>query len=247
MRRPFSISAPRMAVRTQLGWPWRAGILLAIVALITGMWWWGFDFGQIFSGFNRSEMKDRLATLESENVKLGSEAAAARAHFAELESDVAINRGAQASLSHQNLELAQENSQLKEELAFLQKLVSDSSKQGAMTIQRLTVEPEAADRWRYGVLLVRGGNPRDEFAGHVTLHAAVTTPGQEGAAPQSIVINLPADQPAATAPLTLKFKYYQRVEGSILVPEGALLTALTARVFEDGVTVPRATRSLTNP
>ena len=236
-----------MAVRTQLGWQWRMGIFLAVIALVGGMWWWGFDFGQIFSGFHRSELKDRVTALEADNAKLGNDATAARAHFAELESDVAINRGAQASLSHQNADLAQENSQLKEELAFLQKLVSDSSKQGAMTIQRLTVEPEAADRWRYGVLLVRGGNPRDEFAGHITLHATVSTPGEGGAPPVTTVINLPADQPAAAAPLTLKFKYYQRVEGSIRVPEGSHLTALTARVLEDGVTVPRATRSLTNP
>jgi len=247
MRHPFSISAPRMSVRNDLGWPWRAGVLAVVVALVAGMWWWGFDFGQIFSGFHRSEMKDRVATLETENAKLAGESTAARAHFAELESDVAINRGAQASLSHQNAELAQENSQLKEELAFLQKLVSDSSKQGAMTIQRLTIEPEASDRWHYGVLLVRGGNPRDEFAGHVTLQASVALAGQNGAAAQPSVINLPADQPDAAAPLTLKFKYYQRVEGSIRVPEGARVTGVTAHVFEDGASAPRASRSLTNP
>jgi cytoskeletal protein RodZ len=247
LRHPFSISAPRMAVRTQLGWPWRAGILAVVVTIVVGMWWWGFDFGQIFSGFDRSEMKDRVAALETENAKLGGEAAAARSRFAELESDVAINRGAQSSLTHQNAQLAQENSQLKEELAFLQKLVSDSSKQGAMTVQRLTVEPEAPERWRYGVLLVRGGNPRDEFAGHASLAASVVVPGNDGTAPHAVVVNLPADQPGAAAPLTLKFKYYQRVEGTIRVPEGAHLTALTVRIFEDGVAVPRATRSLTNP
>jgi uncharacterized protein DUF6776 len=247
MRHPFSISAPRMAVRNELGWPWRAGIVAGVVAIVVGMWWWGFDFGQIFSGFNRSEMKDRVASLETENIKLSGEAAAARARFAELESDVAITRGAQASLSHQNVQLAQENSQMKEELAFLQKLVSDSSKQGAMTVQRLTVEPEAPDRWRYGVLLVRGGNPRDEFEGHVTLTADLSVPGDDGGVARAAVVNLPGDEPGAAAPLTLKFKYYQRVEGTIRVPEGARLTALTARIFEEGVAVPRATRSLTNP
>lgn len=236
-----------MAVRTQLGWPWRFGILATLVLLIVGMWWWGFDFGQIFSGVHRSEMTDRVATLEAENVKLTAEAAQARSQFAQLESDVAINRGAQASMSHQNADLAQENAQLKEELAFLQKLVSDSSKPGGLTIQRLTVDRESDATWRYAVLVVRGGNPRDEFVGHVTLQASVTTPGDDASAPQASMVNLPADQPDAAAPLILKFKYYQRVEGTIRVPEGARLTALTARAFEDGVATPRAARSLTNP
>ena len=95
-----------MTVRTDLGWPWRVGVLVVVVALVAGMWWWGFDFGQIFGGFNRSEMKERLATLETENARLTGESAAARAHFAELESDLAMTRGAQASLAHQNADLS---------------------------------------------------------------------------------------------------------------------------------------------
>lgn len=247
MRHPFSISAPRMRVRSDLGWPWRLGVVAVLAALVGGMWWWGYDFGQLFSGFNRSEMKDRVEQLETENAKLRDEAAGARSHFAELESDIAITRGAQSQLAHQNADLAQENAQMKEELAFLQKLVSDSSKQGAMTIQRITAEAETATRWHYGVLLVRGGNPRDEFAGHMTLQATLSLPAADGGAPRVTTLNLPADQAEAAVPLTLKFKYYQRVEGSIRVPEGARLTALTAQVFENGTAAARASRSLTFP
>ncbi len=246
MRHPFSISAPRMRVRSDLGWPWRLCVVAALAALIGGMWWWGYDFGQLFSGFNRSEMKDRVEQLETDNAKLRDEATGARSHFAELESDLAITRGAQAQLAHQNADLAQENAQIKEELAFLQKLVSDSSKQGAMTIQRLTVEAESATSWHYGVLLVRGGNPRDEFAGHMTLQAKLSLPAA-GGAPTEMLLNLPADQTEAATPLSLKFKYYQRVEGSIRVPEGARLTALTVQVFENGTAAARTSRSLTIP
>jgi hypothetical protein len=247
MRHPFSISAPRMRVRSDPGWAWRIGILAFLAALVGGMWWWGYDFGQLFSGFNRSEMKDRITALETENAKLRDEAAGARSHFAGLESDIAITRGAQASLAHQNADLAQENASMKEELAFLQKLVSDSSKQAAMTVQALTADPEAPDRWRYGILLVRGGNPRDEFEGHVPLQATLALPASDAGAARTATVELPADQPDLAAPLALKFKYYQRVEGSFRVPPGARLTALTARVLEKGTAAPRATRSLTIP
>jgi hypothetical protein len=60
-------------------------------------------------------------------------------------------------------------------------------------------------------------------------------------------VTLPDDQPDTAAGLTLKFKYYQRIEGTLRVPAGEHVTALTARVYEQGSTTPRATRTLSNP
>ena len=58
-------------------------------------------------------------------------------------------------------------------------------------------------------------------------------------------LTLPDDQPDSHAPLTLRFKYYQRIEGTLALPPGARLQSLTARAYEDGNATPRATRSLT--
>ncbi len=247
VRHQFSISAPRMAVRTHLPWPWRAALLLALVAIVGGMWWWGYDFGQFFSGFNRKEIEARIESLTTENAKLAGEAAGLRAHNSEFESELAMTRGSQATLSRQGQELAQENAQLKEELAFLQKLVADSSKLTGVSIQRLSAARERDDAWHYSLLLVRGGNPRDEFQGQVTLQAALGVPSPGDGAPRPVTLTLPDDQPETAAPLMLRFKYYQRLEGTFRVPPGARLTGLTARVFENGAATARATRTLTNP
>jgi len=246
VRHHFSISAPRMAVRTHLPWPWRAALGLAVIAIIAGMWWWGFDFGQFLSGFNRKEVESRLAALEADNAKLGSEAGLLRARTTELESELAMTRGSQATLTKQSRELEQENVQLKEELAFLQKLVVDSNKLPGLAIQRLSAEKERDDAWGYSLLLVRGGNPRDEFVGKVTLQATLSAVSPGMAAPRQVTVTLPDDAPEAAGPLDLKFKYYQRVEGTIRVPPGSRLLSLTARVFENGAASPRATRTLTN-
>ena len=102
-------------------------------AIVGGMWWWGFDFGQIFGGFNRKEIEAKLATLEADNGKLHARRLTQlRARNSQLESELAMTAGAQATLSKQALELMAENTQLKEELSFLQKLVSDSNKQGGL-------------------------------------------------------------------------------------------------------------------
>ncbi len=230
-----------MAVRSHLPWPWRAVVAIVLLAIVGGMWWWGFDFGQIFGGFNRREVEARLVSLESENGRLTSEAAQLRARNSQLESELAMTAGSQATLQKQSLELMAENTQLKEELSFLQKLVSDSSKQVGVSIARLSVDREGEDAWRYHVLIVRGGSPRDEFEGALTLQASLQPTGGEG---HPSTLTLPDDEPDTAAALTLKFKYYQRLEGTIRVPPGFLVRSVTVRAFESGQSSARATRTL---
>ena len=66
MHQTFGISAPRMAIRTELSWRWKLPALAGLLSLIAGMWWLGFDFGQFLSGFNRSVVAQTQARLESE-------------------------------------------------------------------------------------------------------------------------------------------------------------------------------------
>ena len=247
VRQHFSIDAPRMAVRSRLPWPWRAVAGTCVLAVVAGMWWWGFDFGQIFGGFNRKEIEARIAALDSENADLRKENALLHARTMQQETELAMTAGAQASLSRQALELSTENSQIKEELAFLQKLVADSNKQVGLSIQQLSVEREREDAWRYRLLLVRGGNPKEDFVGGVTLQVTVQPVAAGGPPPRPTIITLPDDQPGSGPALGLKFKYYQRLEGTIRVPPGALVRSVTARAFEAGQTTPRATRTLVIP
>lgn len=244
VRRRFSISAPRMAVRTHLGWPWRLAIAFALVALVSGMWWWGFDFGQIFGGFNRKEVEQQLATARADAERLSLESATLRQTNSALESELAMTRGAQAALTKQVAELTQESQQAKEELAFLQKLVADSSKQVGLSIPRLVVERSGDDAWHYSVLVVRGGAPRDDFEGRLALSATLGPPPDDAGSGRETTILLPDDQPAAAPALKLRFKYYQRIEGTLKVPAGTQVRSLTVRAYEDGTSAPRVTRTL---
>ena len=211
------------------------------MAVVAGMWWWGFDFGQFFGGANRQEIEARIAALEAGNVELRKENTRLRGKSAQHETDLAMAAGKESSLSRQALELSAENAQLKEELAFLQQLVADSNKQVGLSIQRLDVERESDDQWRYRILLVRGGSPKEEFNGHVTMQVAL----QRGATPDVLI--LPDGQRGSVSALILKFKYYQRLEGIISVPAGSAIRSVTVRAFESGQTAARATRSLVIP
>ncbi|HTP48695.1 MAG TPA: DUF6776 family protein [Casimicrobiaceae bacterium] len=238
LRQTFGISAPRMAVRTHLSWRWRVPALIAVLVVIAGMWWWGFDFGQLLSGLNRGAVAEKQAKLEADLAVAVSENTRLRAKAAELESDLNMTRGAQATLSKQALDLQNENTQMKEELVFLRTLFSESGKPGSMSIQRLAVDRDGDGAYHFSILIVRGGKPTDDFTGQMTLLAAVSEGGHTS------TLNLPDDQPETAGVLSLHFKYYQRIEGTFRVPPGALVKSVQARVLEPGQSSPRATRSL---
>jgi cell division protein FtsB len=237
-----------MTVRTQVPWWGRSLAGAFIVAVVVGMWWWGFDFGQLFGGVHRRDIEARVAALEADNAALQAEATMLRTRTSQLESEAAMARGAQDAIARQTAELSAENAQLKEQAAFLQQLLADTNKEPGMSLPRLTFERQSDDLWRYSVLIVRGGAPRDEFAGRLQLQATLQG-ADPGDAPQ--ILRLPDDQPETAPMLKLAFKYYQRLEGTFRVPAGTRVTALEARAFEKGSGSPRATRTaqtgLTNP
>jgi hypothetical protein len=230
-----------MSVRSHLPWPWKAVLGVALLVVIGGMWWWGFDFGQIFGGFNRKAVEARVASLEEEVGRLRVESSELRTRASQLDSELAMSRGAQASLTRQAAELQGENSQLKEEVVFLQHLFADATKQAGIAIQRVAVERERPDIYRYSLLVVRGGKPKDDFVGSLTLQVALQGDPVPG---RAATLLLPDEQPASTATLKLKFKYYQRIEGTFEVPPGTTVRAVTVRAFESGQANPRASRNV---
>ena len=238
LRQTFGISAPRVAVRTHLSWRWKAPALLVVLVAIAGMWWWGFDFGQFLGGFNRGAIEERQEKLEAELAATRDENARLRAKAAEMEADLNVTRGSQSTLSRQALDLQSENTQMKEEVAFLRTLFSQSGKPGTIAIQRLAAERERDGVYHFSLLVVRGGNPADDFTGQLSLSANLAAAGH------TTVLTLPDDQPDTAPALRLQFKYYQRIDGTFRVPSGAQVKSLQARVLEPGQTAPKATRSL---
>jgi hypothetical protein len=127
----FGISAPRMTVRMSPPWWVRGAASMALVALIGGIAWWAFDFGQLFGRVNRSEIDARVTAAENEAARARNDASSLRMRNSELESDLAMSRGAERALSQQASDLAAENARLREESTVLKRLVADAGRQSA--------------------------------------------------------------------------------------------------------------------
>ena len=127
----FGISAPRMTVTTSLPWWERSAAVLLLTAMMAVVVWLAFDFGQVFGGAHRRDVDAQTAARETEAMRLRGDASALRVRYSQLESDLAMSRGAQQALSRQVADLTAENARLKEEAAILERLVVDTGKSAA--------------------------------------------------------------------------------------------------------------------
>ncbi|MEP7085129.1 MAG: DUF6776 family protein, partial [Betaproteobacteria bacterium] len=163
--RRFGVSAPKLSVKTHFAWPWRAVGVGCVVAIVGWMVWTGFDAGRLLGGFYKSEAEERRIQLETQVATFSEENRQLLSRVTRLESEGQMARGAQDSLTRQALALQTENTQLKEELTYLQQLVSGNSKEGAITIQRPTVERDGPEQVRLRMLVVQGGGKGAPFTG----------------------------------------------------------------------------------
>ena len=238
LRRRFGISAPKLSVRTH--WSWKVkGTIIGVSALVlAGLFYGGFDAGRIFAGFNVGKVEETQKRLEAEVLALRTANEQMKRDNIELTNAAQMAVGAKDVLSKQVAALQTENTQLKEETAFFEKLVgSTTAGKNGLTVQRLQAERETPDTYRFRALVVQG-SAENQFKGRMNLTATLVADNKR------ITINLPEEQPDLLPSLGLDFKTYQRVEGLFKVPANAQLKTLVVRVVPVGSTTPRAQQSL---
>lgn len=240
LRRRFGISAPRLTVRTHWSWRMRTAVIALGAFVLVGLFYSGFDAGRLFAGFNvsrveeeRKQMLAELAALRSENERLMRE-------NVELGNSAQMALGAREVLAKQITQLQQENTQLKEEVSFFEKLLGSSAGggKGGLAVQRIQAERDSPTSYRLRALVVQGANEQP-FKGRLTILATL----QEGS--RRLTLTLPDEQPELTPALALDFNTYQRAEFTFRVPPGAELKTVQVRVHAGtGPSAPRAQQTL---
>lgn len=115
----MSISAPKMTIKRHMPWPLRAVFLAVVVGLGGAMAMWAYDLGRNnFAGLNPDGMRDQVAALKEQVKKLSAEREQLSTSANAAESQLNIERSAQAQLAGQIKTLVAENNKLKEDLSF---------------------------------------------------------------------------------------------------------------------------------
>jgi outer membrane murein-binding lipoprotein Lpp len=227
----MSISAPKMTIKRHLPWPLRAVFLAVVVGLGGAVAMWAYDLGRNnFSGLHPDSMKEQVAQLSEQVKTLNAEREQYTSTANASESQMNIERSAQAQLATQVKTLVAENAKLKEDLSFFESLLPTNVGAQGITIQRLKSDIVLPNQVHYQLLAIKGGNSGVEFVGNLQLIVTVLQGGK------SVTITFPEQNASATeqARYRLVFKYYQRVEGVVTLPEGSIIKAVQARVLERG-------------
>jgi len=239
LQRKFGISAPRVAVRTHVAWYWRWLGYVALGAFVVGVGWTTYDYGMELAGFRQSEAARALARLNEEIRQRETRITELRSQVAAAERQMQIERATYGDLAKQVKSLAEENAVLREDLGFFQSLMAAGGKEGALSINRFRVQPEALPgEYRYRLLLVQNGQRVKEFQG--TLQFVLNL--EQG--DRKFVLTLPQEGETNTKEYQVSFKFFQRVEGTFKVAPGAVVKSLQIRVFENGSIAPKLSQSV---
>src|SRR5512139_534800 len=172
LKRKFSISAPRLAVRPHVPWYIRWAIAIPIVLAVARLVWWAYGSGLELAGFHRGQaareveqLRDQVASLQAENATLSNQAAA-------FERQAQIEHAANVETANQLKALNDEIARLKENLNFFQNLpLTSGEHEGELSILRLKIDRDALPgEYRCRMILVQSVKQRGkEFAGSMQL------------------------------------------------------------------------------
>jgi hypothetical protein len=144
---------------------------------------------------------------------------------------------------------------LRNDLAFFEQLIPADPRMSQVSIRSAEFEREGSSL-RYRVLLMRAGRPSGEFRGHLQFSASGLKEGA-GTTVNLEPFRVTADDAAAAArsqtpvpaavpadPLGLRFRQYQRAEGTLEVPAGLDVRSVAVRVVEGDVVRAESTIDL---
>jgi uncharacterized FlaG/YvyC family protein len=240
LKRRFSISAPRLAVRPHVPWYVRWAITLPFFFLAGFLIWWSYDAGMELAGFHRGKaeqeitvLRDRVSTLEAENANQASQLAVG-------ERQAQMQQASADEVQEQFKALNEENLRLKEDLAFFQNLPLTSGRDADLSIHSLKLEAGSLPgEYHCRMLLVQGVQRRGGvFDGDLQI---VVNGEQDG---QKVVLQFPQKTATEVAAHHLNFKYYQRVDRVFRLPAELHIDSVEIRVFEKGMQEPKVKQTV---
>lgn len=222
LRRRLTISAPRMAVRSAMPWPFRWALVAIVLGFCAAIALWAFEFGKSIAGLDAGA-KEELIRLRADADKLKVERDKAQSVINTSASLLTAEKAAQERLAAQIKALEADNRHLRDDLAFFERLMPASGAEG-VAIRGLNAEVVAGTQLKWQVLLIQPVKNASEFKGKLEVKLAGTLNGKPW------MMDLPG------GPQQLAFRQYRRVEGMVDLPAQAVVKNVSAKVVEGAVT-----------
>jgi hypothetical protein len=203
---------------------WRiAGTLLVLWALsLAGMWHYA---GTRIAPANAEGLRERFGLVEQQLRERGTEVENLKEQLAVSQRADQVSRTANEALQQSLRDSEEEIAGLRADLAFYQRLVGGSAERRGLTVHDFKLDRiGSSGGYAYALTLTQNLKKGAVSEGEIALQVE----GVRGEALAKLDWQQLASDPAK-APLRFSFKYFQRLEGSIMVPAGFTPNRITVR------------------
>ena len=194
-----------------------AVIVIFLLGVAFGLWglWKVFAPGPADPAAQMAQQRERLATLEQQ--------------VATLTRSDQVSRNANTALQGTLAERDEEIAALKADVAFYERFVGATAQRRGLSVHQLELKPQDAQTWHFVATLTQNLTRGAVNAGTVTLALEGTRDGRM----QQLDWNALRQQPDAPG-VDYSFKYFQQIEGDILLPPGLKPVRVVVRVQPRG-------------
>ena len=227
IKRHFGPAAAHVSIHPQLPWYWRGVVALLLLLLGYAGGYWQFAAGDF------STLTDHVQRLALENQSL-------QAKIVHQERQLQVEQAAQANLAKELAALQEEDMRIKEDIEFYKSILKVTpGAAGELKLHSFKLTKGAStNQYNYNILLMQSGKHDRLVQGQLSLILSGMRAGQ----PVAISVGTLGVQG-----ININFKYYQRVEGSFIIPEDMEGQAIEASFVAAGAGQPHITKKLDLP
>ncbi len=172
-------------------------------------------YGQKVAGYDMLESEDRIEKLELELMHLKDEKIALRDQLALVKRSTQVDSQAYLQVKENLKALQQEILELREEVGFYRGIVAPKESSSGLRIDRLEITKAAGERlFHFNLVLTQVLKNHRNVRGTVKL----LVEGVQNGRPKTL--KMQKITASKKKYLEFKFKYFQKFEGDLLIPEG---------------------------
>ena len=236
IKRKFGVFAPQVAVRPHVPWYLRWLVIVVIGVLVLLLCWIMFDAGRQFTSFDKNGINHEFDQLSEFNSRLKGENEKLRTQITGLQRQLQMDSTTRNNITERITVLEDKNTQLKEELAFFENLVSGKGQvAGNVFIYHFKLKQgQVPGKYLYNLVLLQGGENIKDFQGKLAFTAHLWQDGKK--------VKMPLTTKDSPKIFNLKFKFYHRVEETFEVSPDTVVEGLEVQVFEKGTKKAKSMR-----
>ncbi len=208
--------------------PWRKGLLWLVLVAVPALGWGLFDYGRNRAGYDSAEVARERIAMQAALDESRAAGTVLSQEVANLERHREIDRQAYAEIENTLKVLQLENQELREDIAFLRGIVSPIESAQGMRVQSLSfaASDDTSRGFSYKLVLVQVTQEARLTKGVIRL----TVQGLQEGSPAELSLK---ELGQKSEQIPFGFKYFQRVQGEVQLPEGFEPARAVVKVVAD--------------